>query len=437
MTRSDRQPTEVLPRLWPRRARSAVLHAIALATTAATVVRGRALESRRLLLRRSAEVEMLREEVAFLREELALKDSRMGRLAGSRRPYYKPLDHMAILELRCRRGWTVAETAERFQVEPKTLSAWMRRLDDPGDRPLVQTVRPVNRYPDFVAYLVQRLRTLCPTMGRRRVADVLARAGLHLASSTVRRMSIRPRGEGDPEPGAAIRRQLVAKAPNDIWGVDLTVVPAHGGLWTLLRPWAWLQRWPFCLWVAAVVDGRSRRAIGFAVYRQQPTSRDVAALLRRAATSSGSKPRSVVTDRGPQFQGRAFRLWCERHDIRQRFGAVGRPGSIALVERFIRSLKEECTRQLVLPMGSTKLRGELALYTHWYNSHRPHQGLGGRTPDEVYLGQVHAQDQPRHEPRAGQAPAASVAAVQGTPRLHVSFLEGRRHLPVVQLRRAA
>jgi hypothetical protein len=49
------------------------------------------------------------------------------------------------------------------------ITAWMRRLDEPGDRPLVQTVVPVNRCSDFVRYLVRRLRALCPTMGRRTV----------------------------------------------------------------------------------------------------------------------------------------------------------------------------------------------------------------------------------------------------------------------------
>jgi putative transposase len=437
MARCSRKPSYLLPRQWPARAKSAVLHAISLATTAATIVRSRALDSRRLIVRRSAEVDVLREEVALLRDELALKDSRMDRLAAHRRPHFKPLDRMAILELRCRRGWTVEQTAERFHVEPRTLAAWLRRIDEPGDRPLVQTVSPVNRYPDFVAYLVQRLRTLCPTMGRRRVADVLARAGLQLSSSTVRRLSTRDLASDDPTPGAASRRQLVAKAPHDVWGLDLTVVPAHGGFWTLLRPWAWLQRWPFCFWVAAVVDWHSRRAVGFAVFSKQPTGRDMTALLRGAMARAGTEPQVVVTDRGVQFDLRTFRRWCGRHGIQQRFGAVGRPGSIALVERFIRSLKDECTRRLVLPMRPSVLRQELALYTHWYNAHRPHQALGGRTPDEVCRGDRITRRRSGRKSGAEQSPPASSALPQPAPRLEIRFLEGRRHLPLVHLRQAA
>jgi hypothetical protein len=52
----------------------------------------------------------------------------------------------------------------------------------------VQTSEPVNKFPEFVAYLVRRLKVLCPTMGRGRIANVLYRAGLHLGSTAIRGM---------------------------------------------------------------------------------------------------------------------------------------------------------------------------------------------------------------------------------------------------------
>jgi len=57
--------------------------------------------------------------------------------------------------------------------------------------------------------------------------------------------------------------------------------------------------------------------------------------------ASGQAPRHLVTDRGKQFTARSFRRGCRRAGIRQRFGAIGIHGSIALVERCIRTLKEE------------------------------------------------------------------------------------------------
>jgi hypothetical protein len=46
---------------------------------------------------------------------------------------------------------------------------WMRRLDEQGERALIQTVEPVNRYPDFVRDLVRQLKRLFPEMGSERM----------------------------------------------------------------------------------------------------------------------------------------------------------------------------------------------------------------------------------------------------------------------------
>ncbi len=44
-----------------------------------------------------------------------------------------------------------------------------------------------NRFPDFVRHIVIRLKVLCPTMGKKRIAQTLAKAGLALGVSTVGR----------------------------------------------------------------------------------------------------------------------------------------------------------------------------------------------------------------------------------------------------------
>jgi hypothetical protein len=74
------------PKSWPRVARAAVLHAVSLASTAMAVVRGRAVDSRRRQVRQHAEIERLHNEITLLREELHLKDARMGAVPPPRRP---------------------------------------------------------------------------------------------------------------------------------------------------------------------------------------------------------------------------------------------------------------------------------------------------------------------------------------------------------------
>ena len=177
-----------LPQGWSRHVRSAVVHAVSMANVAFIASRSRAEHQFDVRARLQADVDRLQREVLLLLEEIRIKDARMDRVSAQRRPHYPPIERLAILELRAARGWSLAETARHLLVTPLTVASWTQRLDDEGPKALVQVREPVNRFPEFVSYLVQRLKVLCPRMGTRRIARVLARAGLHLGASTVRRM---------------------------------------------------------------------------------------------------------------------------------------------------------------------------------------------------------------------------------------------------------
>jgi transposase InsO family protein len=56
-----------------------------------------------------------------------------------------------------------------------------------------------------------------------------------------------------------------------------------------------------------------------------------------AARRAGGAPKYTVSDQGSEF-GEEYREWCEDHEVRARFGAVGRHGSIAVEERFYAKL---------------------------------------------------------------------------------------------------
>jgi putative transposase len=409
------------------------------------VARGWAADSLNPHLRRRTERERLEQEIHLLREEIRIKDVRMEQIPAPRRPHYPPVERLAILELRAARAWSMSQTASRFQVTPATISSWMGRLDEEGPDALVQMRQPVNRFPDFVGYLVRRLKTLCPTMGKARIAQVLARAGLHLGSTTVRRMLNTP-SPPTPKRSRGPQRAITASVPNQVWHVDLTTVATAFGFWTPLLPLALLQCWPFCWWLAVIVDTYSRRVMGIAIFRQQPSSAKVQAFLDRAIRRAGCWPRDLINDQGKQFMAKTFKRWCRRHKIRQRFGAIGKHGSLAVVERCIRTIKSECTRRLaVVPFGLQAFKLELALFTAWYNEQRPHTWLGGGTPQEIYQGLRPACRSPRFEPRPRWPRRAGCATphalIRGRPGvevgLEVTYLTGRRHLPVVTLKRAA
>ena len=99
-------------------------------------------------------------------------------------------------------------------------------------------------------------------------------------------------------------------------------------------------------------------------------------------------------------------------------------------------MKQECTRCLLVPTSLAAMRRELSLYATWYNTERPHMTLAGKTPREVYAGRKvrRRRLEPRpnwpHRPRRRKADGDKI-------RLAVSYIESRKHLPVIELRRAA
>ena len=175
----DAPPYIPLPKGWPKRVKSAVLHVISLAQYALASARGWAADCRNVYARRSSEADRMDGEISLLREEIRIKDARMARIEARRRPHYPPIERMAILELKAARGWSQAEVARRFLVEPATIASWFRCVDEKGAESLVQISGPVNRFPDFVRHVVRRLKVLCPALGKVKIAGILARAGLH------------------------------------------------------------------------------------------------------------------------------------------------------------------------------------------------------------------------------------------------------------------
>jgi hypothetical protein len=211
-----------------------MLHVVSLARYVVVYTRSWAADSSNARVRFRAERDRSLEDAALLREEMRIKDARMAGLPPHRRPYYPPRERSAILELRAARGWSLQQTADSFMVCPKTIASWMERLDEKGSDALVQLRTPVNKFPDFVRYAVQRLQTLCPTLGKKKLAQVLARAGLHLAGTTIgriRKERPKPQPPARSEKPKGSGRVVKARRPNHVWHVDLTIVPTQIGFW--------------------------------------------------------------------------------------------------------------------------------------------------------------------------------------------------------------
>jgi hypothetical protein len=169
----------LLPNAWPSFVKSAVLHVMSLAHYAIACTRGWAADGLNTHAKQAGEMDQLHAEIAMLREELRIKDARMAAVLPHRRPHYSPLLRMAILELKAARGWSLAQTARAFLVEPATVAEWLKRLDEEGPSALVRMAAPVNRFPEFVRHVVQRLKVLCPSLGKVKLAQHCYRRTIH------------------------------------------------------------------------------------------------------------------------------------------------------------------------------------------------------------------------------------------------------------------
>jgi len=317
----------------------------------------------------AAEVAALRERNERLRAENELLRLRLERVDPHRRPHYAPWERLAILWHRSRHGLSVEATARAFVVCVNTVTNWLAAVEA-GVRRLVSTREPMNRLGDLVRELAVRLKAEWPRWGSRRIAGQFARLGIQASRSSVRRMLRR----GPPRPRNLARARqgpLIAKHPGQIFLIDFT----------------WVRSFFRSVVVGAVVDAFSRRVLAVRVCRQEPNAAFACRLLREAIGRHG-KPRWVVTDRGVQFTSLAFAACLRRRKIRHRFGAIGRKGSIAIVERFWKSMKAEVAVEWLPWFPLRAIERKLSGYTTWFNSERPHFGLGYRTPDDVWFGRT-------------------------------------------------
>jgi transposase InsO family protein len=107
-----------------------------------------------------------------------------------------------------------------------------------------------------------------------------------------------------------------------------------------------------------VIDVFSCMPLAANVFLAEPGADAMAGLLQQAIRSNGT-PRHFVSDQGAQFTAEAFRTGLTKLGIRQRFGAIGKTGSIAIVERLWRTLKETLSLRALRPLTRQDLESSM------------------------------------------------------------------------------
>ena len=293
-------------------------------------------------------------ELLVLRHENAVLRRHTGRIR------YEPADRVwlaALARLLPRRCWT-----EIFPVTPATLLAWHRRLTTsnsrkPGRPPTVPSV----------ARLVIRLAKENPLWGYRRIHGELTKLGIAVAPSTV--WEILHTAGIDPAPRRAgpTWRQFLHPQAAGIVAVDFLHVD------TVL-----LKR----LYVLVFIEHGTRR-MHLGGVTANPTGEWTVQQARNLAMSLGERFEDIkflLRDRRSNFTA-SFDSVFQATGARILRAAVQAPRMNATCERLVGTLRRELLDR-VLILGERHLSAVLTEYQAHYNTARPHQGIGQRTPGD-------------------------------------------------------
>jgi transposase InsO family protein/DNA-binding transcriptional regulator YiaG len=368
----------------------------------------------------------LEEQAVLLRLHEELRDivaARWDKVPAKHRPHYTPEQRFRILRAKELLALSRSEVARIVRVEPETIANWeAERSSNPDHDTVGSTVRPrppVRRFADVVRALVQAMG-VAGFGGDETIAMTLARAGWKLSKRTVGRIrkekpvASQPDPDHptppDPEPKPDTPRAVTARRPNHVRMIDFTEVP---GLFRIV-----------VFRLITAMDVFSRMPLAADLTSDEPTAADVVRVLRAANHNHGPADH-LITDQGSQFTSREFHDACASVGTKQRFGAIGKSGSIALIERLWRTIKALGALRSRPPLTVEDFRRRAELTLRHYAYCRPHRALSGATPAEVFFGIEPAYLRAASPPRAlpGKGPGNSPFAI--------TYLDDERRLPLL------
>lgn len=163
-------------------------------------------------------------------------------------------------------------------------------------------------------------------------------------------------------------RDVVIERPNQVWCTDVTYVPMRRGF----------------MFLVAILDWHSRYVLAWTVSNTQETTFCLDALEQ--ALRHGC-PEIFNSDQGCQFTSTAFTAKLEAAGVRISMDGRGHVFDNIFIERLWRTVKYEYLYLHNHRDGSDLEQG-LTTYFQFYNTERPHQALGYRTPEEVHFEKI-------------------------------------------------
>lgn len=234
------------------------------------------------------------------------------------------------------------------------------------------------------AYTLELMRLIdeqylrCPFYGSRRMRDFLRGQGYAVCRDRVRRLmglmgieAVYPRRRLSARDQESLiypylLRNLVIDHPDQVWAADITYIRLREGFAYLVGIMDWYSRYVVAWELSVSLEA------DFCLFALDRA-------LQRA------RPGIFNTDQGSQFTGKVFTDRLKAAGVQISMDGRGRAFDNIMIERLWRSVKYE---EVYLKdyQNIREARQSLGDYFRFYNTERPHQGLGSRTPAEIYAG---------------------------------------------------
>lgn len=158
-------------------------------------------------------------------------------------------------------------------------------------------------------------------------------------------------------------RGLAIERVDQVWGIDITYLPFRKGF----------------LYLFIIIDWHSRQIVDYEI--SYSLEREFVLRCLRRALSSGRKPEIINSDQGSHFTCQDYLELLIGQSVRISMDGKGQALDNVRTERFFRSLKYDDIYIKEYTTPNEMIAG-VHRYIHDYNTIRPHQSLGGLSPNK-------------------------------------------------------
>ena len=265
-----------------------------------------------------------------------------------------------------RRGWSARKVARHLGYHHTAVMKWVRKARRIGHHPIpTESSRPKHHPKELSSELEWKIFNTRMKSGRSSevIHRILKDEGVVVSLSSVKRTLDRMGLLKKRSPYKRFHPHVDRPLPENP-GALVQIDTIH----TMLDP---KKR----MYTFTLIDVHSRTT-----YAKTYARMNAAAAVRfveEAEKRSSFRFDMLQSDHGPEF-GKWF---VERIQKKHRYSRIGKPNDNAHIERFNRTLQEECLDKVErTPEAFNKALKE---YLPWYNTKRHHFGLGLKTPAQI------------------------------------------------------